>query len=232
MLPRSIPLKLFVPLVLVIGACAGEGVGESSPTTRLLPSTTEPIPVTTSTIPPVPTTTPITTTTQGLSLGQELVGNGDFSAAAPTGAPSGWELTALGEGQRVEYETEAGESLIRFLTPLTSTDGWPEATSQPFPVLPHTDYRLSAEGRTVTAGRLFLALVFLDEDGSRILMRGIGSPVVARSDWTRAEGTIESPASAASAFVVVGLPVLSETTDEDDLTLEVRKVSVQEVIGS
>lgn len=218
-------------LVFLIGACAGEDEVEPSPTSLPFSSTTATISATTTTLSTGTTTARTTTTTEGVNLGPELVGNGDFSVGIGSGSPTGWELNAPGDGQRADRATESEESHVSFFSPLGGTDQWPEASSQPFPVLPHRDYRLMAEGRTFTDGSLFLALVFLDEDGDEILLRGIGSPAIGTSDWTRVEGTIESPATAVSAYVVVGLPVVSEATDGDSLSVDVNMVSVQEVMG-
>lgn len=152
--------------------------------------------------------------------------NGDFAV----GSGSGWALTAPGEGQSAELVTEGGETHVSLFAPATPTDTWPEARSQPFPVLPHTDYWLRAEARTFTQGRLFLALIFLDEEGDEILLRGIGSPPVESSEWTVVEGSIESSVSAVAAQVVVRLAVL-DGTPADSLAIDVNSVSVQEVLG-
>lgn len=126
--------------------------------------------------------------------------------------------------------TEGGDTHVSLFAPASQTDVWPEARSQPFPVSPHTEYRLQADGRTFTQGRLFLALMFLDEDGDEILLRGIGSPQVEASEWTFVEGSIESSVSAAAAQVVLRLAVL-DGTPADSLAIDVNSVSVREVFG-
>lgn len=158
--------------------------------------------------------------------------NGDFSIVTISGSLVAWELTAPGENQRSDYVTGAGEAHVRLFTPTTGTESWPEATSEPFPVRPHTDYRLLAETRTSTHGRLLLALVFLDEDGDEILLRGIGSPAVTRSDWATVEGVIESPAAAASAYAVARLATDPESSENGAQSVDVSRISVQEVLGS
>lgn len=160
----------------------------------------------------------------------ELLVNSDFSLGAGADSFVGWELTALGEGQRADHVAESTGSHV--FAGVAETDDWPEARSEPFPVLPHTDYRLLAEARTFTEGRLFLALVFLDQDRDEIHLRGIGSPPIGTSNWAPVAGVIESPASAASAHAVARLAVVTESSDSNPLSVDVRRISVQEVLGS
>jgi hypothetical protein len=172
-----------------------------------------------------------TTTTVSLQLGDELVFNGDFSGGT-TGSLSGWELVSEDSAQTVDRVLESGEEHISFFSPLEEAIPWPEARSTvPFEVEPHTDYRLTVEARSVTKGRLFLALIFLDDDGDEILLRGPGSPVVSRSDWETFDATLESPADATSAYLVMRLAVRPDLSDADSFSVDVNNVSVREVVG-
>ena len=171
-----------------------------------------------------------TTTTLALELGEELVFNGDFSEG--TASPDGWELVSEDSSQAVDQVTEAGESHISFFSPVEEEIPLPEARSTvPFEVEPHTDYRLSVEARSVTQGRLFLALIFLDEDGDGILLRGPGSPEISESEWKTISATLESPADAASAYLVMRLAARPDLSDADALSVDVNSVSIREVVG-
>lgn len=229
-LSRSTPTPVLVVLALLLTGCLGGSEATPSSTSRRIQSTTTSQLTTTTSAVSSPTTTDVTTSSQPLDLGDELVFNGDFAAGSGSGTPAGWELTAPGEGQRAELVTEGGDTHVSLFAPASQTDVWPEARSQPFPVSPHTEYRLQADGRTFTQGRLFLALMFLDEDGDEILLRGIGSPQVEASEWTFVEGSIESSVSAAAAQVVLRLAVL-DGTPADSLAIDVNSVSVREVFG-
>ena len=230
---RSIPL-LFA-LTLLLAACQGTGAANTTSTTATdttTTSTTSGVSTTessdsTTTTRQVPGTT---TTTLSLDLGEELVFNGDFSDG--TESPDGWELVSEDSGQTVDQVTESGESHISFFSPLEEEVPWPEARSTvPFDVEPHTDYRLSVEARSVTQGRLFLALVFLDEDGDEILLRGPGSPEISESDWKTIDAILESPVDAASAYVVMRLAVRPDLSDADSFSVDVNSVSIREVVG-
>lgn len=227
---RSILSALIVVLALVVVSCGDRGpvatttlpVGPSS-------STSVPVVSTSTTEPSVTTTTQPTTTTSSLPLGQQLVINSEFDAG--DALPSGWQFDAPGEGQTVEYVREAGEGHISLFAPIVDGDGWPQARlAQPFRVTPHTEYLVTAEARTFTQGRLLLALVFLDEDGDEILLRGPGSPEISSSDWSQYGGAIESPVGAAAAFLVLRLPVSPELTDADSYAVDVNRVSVSEIL--
>ena len=194
-------------------------------TTTLIDVSTIPAPETTTTQP-----SGTATTTVSLELGDELVFNGDFSDG--TGAPSGWELVSGDSAQTVDQVSESGGKHISFFSPLEEEIPWPEARSTvPFEVAPHTDYRLSVEARSITQGRLFIALVFVDEDGDEILLRGPGSPEVSQSEWDTFAATLESPADAASAYLVMRLAVRPDLSDADAFSVDVNSVSVKEVVG-
>lgn len=221
-------------LLLLLAACSNEdaSVETTVPTnnttetsTTIEVSTTGAPETTTTTQPPAPTTT-----TLALQLGEELVFNGDFTDG--TGSPSGWELISETSSQSVNQIAEAGEKHISFFSPLDEEIPWPEARSTvPFEVEPHTDYRLSVEARSLTEGRLFLALVFLDEDGDEILLRGPGSPEVSQSDWETFAATLESPVDAASAYLVMRLAVRPDLSDAGSFSVDVDSVSIREVVG-
>lgn len=223
---------LLFSLALLLTACQGEeGVDETT-----LPT----VDTTTTTTVDVPTTTPATasttqppgttTTTVSIELGDELLFNGDFSNGS--GSPSGWELVSEDSAQTVDQVSESGENHISFFSPLEEEIPWPEARSTvPFEVEPHTDYRLSVEARSVTEGRLFLALIFLDEDGDEILLRGPGSPEVSQSEWETIAATLESPAEAASAYIVMRLALRPDLSGAEAFSVDVNSVSIREVVG-
>lgn len=199
--------------------------GTTSTSTTIDVSTTDAVETTTTTEPPASTTT-----TVSFQLGEELVFNGDFSDG--TGSPAGWDLISEEPRQTIDQVSESGEQHISFSSPLEDEIPWPEARSTvPFEVEPHTDYRLSVEARSDTEGRLFLALVFLDEDGDEILLRGPGSPEVSQSDWEMIQATLESPAEAASAYLVMRLAVRPDLSPADTVSVDVNSVSIREVVG-
>lgn len=227
---------LLVVFAVLLGACAEEvgmdastnPTGSTTTTVRVSSSTSMPATAPSSTITTVPDTTTTTTTPD---LGEELVANSDFSSGA--NSPSAWELTPQTASQSVDYVTESGEQHISFFAPLVEDTPWPEARSTvPFDVRPHTDYQLEVEARAVTEGRLFLALIFLDEDGDEILLRGPGSPEISEPDWERVEATLESPAGAAAAYIVMRLAVRPDLTGVDASSVDVNRVSVREVRGT
>lgn len=157
--------------------------------------------------------------------------NADF--ASGDGAPSAWQLEAPEEGQVVEYVRESGQGHVSLFAAIVEGADWPEARLlEPFEVSRHTDYRVEVEARSLTQGRLLIALVFLDDDGDEILLRGPGSPEIVSSDWITFEGTVESPADAAAAYVVLSLPVSPELTDADSFSVDVNRVSVSELLES
>lgn len=227
-------LLVTLALVVVVSACSGEEASsETSLSSTTAPSTTQAAEATTTTSPASSTTTPAptsTTTTVSIELSDELVPNGDFASGGLVA--EGWEVSAEGSGQIVDYVTEADDRHISFFGPLVEDAPWPEARlTREFDVEPHTDYLLSVEARTITRGRLFLALVFRDEDGDEILLRGPGVPEVSSSDWARIEAILESPVEAASAYVVMRLPIRPELSDADFFSVDVNSVSVKRVLG-
>lgn len=164
-----------------------------------------------------------------MELGADLVFNGDFDFGDVV--PSGWQFTVEADGQRLEYVTEGTDHHISFFAPLVEDVPWPEARLiQPFEVAPHRDYRLGVEARTVTQGRLFLALIFLDEDGDQILLRGPGEPEISDSEWETIEATLESPVNAAQAVVVMRLAVRPDLSTASSSSVDVNSVSVREVL--
>lgn len=232
-LSRWILLFTAAGLVLVFAACSGQRSGSSDssdPTSTDAPTSTA-TPTTAS--PDSSTSTSIalsTTTTMSLELGPELVFNSDFTTGGLT--PTGWEITAEGPGQEVDYVTGGEEEHLRFFGPLIEEAPWPEAKlAQTFDVEPHTDYRLAVEARTASEGRLFMAMVFLDEEGDEILLRGPGSPEVSEPEWRPLEGVLESPVDAASAYVVMRLAIRPDLAQADSFSVEVNSVSVKEVLG-
>ena len=230
-MPR--PTVLFIALALALVACQADGGVDGTTLATVETTTTTTTEVSTTLATVATATTQVqspTTTTTSVQLGDELVFNGDFSNGE--GSASGWELVVGDVAQTVDLVSESGEEHISFFSPVEKQIPWPEARSTvPFEVEPHTDYRLSVEARSVTQGRLFLALVFLDEDGDEILLRGPGAPEVTGSDWETFEATIESSAGAASAYLVMRLALLPDLSDDDAFSVDVNRVSIREVVG-
>ena len=233
-LSRPVYTSSALAILLVVSACSGTGSGTtSSGASGSDGTTTSTVAASSSTTGQPSTTQPprrSTTTTTALVSGDELVMNGDFSVGGQF--PDNWEFVTEGQGQSVEYVSESGETYVRFAAPLIEDAPWPEVKSvEPFPVEPHTDYQISLEARSNTTGRLLTALVFLDEDGDEILLRGPGEPEFSGGDWTEIQAVLESPAGAASAHVVLRLALRPETSPADAMAVDVRRVSVVQILG-
>lgn len=220
-------LNTAVVLLALVTACSAEssGVATSLPATGLA-TTTAPA---TTVVEATSTTPPSTTTTTTLDLGEELVFNGAFEAGQDV--PTGWEFVVDGEGQRVEHLVEGEDDYVSLFGPVVEGSPWPEAhQDREFPVEPHTRYALTAEARTATQGRLFLALAFRDENGRDILLRDPGSPTAPVADWGEIGGLLESPSGAATAHVVIQLALRPDLTEAESFSVDVRRVSVRQVL--
>jgi hypothetical protein len=232
-LPSSKLSLSALTIALALTACSGEEEVAGSTTTTVDDNPTSTIAVTTTIPDGTPTTvdppSSPTTTASSVSLGEELVLNPDFGLGDVT--PTGWELVAEGSGQTVDYVAEAGDHHISFFAPVVEDSPWPEARQvREFPVTPHNDYLISVETRSVTEGRLYVAVGFRDADGDQILERGLGEPEVVSSDWVRVDGEIESPHEAETGYVILGLALRPEVTSADSIFVDVNSVSVREIL--
>lgn len=232
-LPRSKLSLSALTIALALAACSGEEGTPGSTTTTVDDNTNPTNAVTTTVADETATTADLpsspTTTASSRSLSEELVFNPDFGLGDVT--PTGWELVAEGSGQTVDYVVEAGDYHVSFFAPVVAEAPWPEARQvQEFPVTPHTDYVISVEARSVTQGRLYVAVGFRDADGNQILERGPGEPDVVSSDWVTLDGEIESPHDAATGYVILGLALRPEVTSADSIFVDVNSVSVRQIL--
>lgn len=170
------------------------------------------------------------TTAPSRDLGAELAFNPDFDLGDVV--PTGWEFVLEGAGQSVEYVAEAGGHHVSFFAPVDADAPWPLVRQvQEFTVTPHTDYVISVEARSITEGRLYVAVGFRDEDGNEILERGPGEPGITESEWTSIEGVVESPHEAATGYLILALAIRPDLTAADSLFVDVNRASVRELLG-